>query len=146
MTPSRAQYFFARPWLSNAWLIAVPLVCIVIAVRAAGTISETFSEWSLLLPFFGVVSLAAFLGYFLALLLGWFVFGPLYYARGLKNGAPFHEGDLVRVLVGPHRDRVVRVYEVWESRDEVRVELGEQERKDVTDVFSPYQICRERDA
>jgi hypothetical protein len=146
MTPSRAQYFFARPWLSNAWLIAVPLVCIVIAVRASGTSSETISEWPSLLLLIGVVTLAALLGYVLALLLGWLVFGPLYYARGLKNGAPFHEGDLVRILFGTNRDRVVRVYEVWESRDQVRVVLGEQERKDVTDVFSPYQICRERDA
>lgn len=133
MTPSRAQYFFARPWLLNAWLIAVILVCIVIAVRTAGTTSKILSEGLSLLLSFGVVSLAALLGYFVALLLGWVVFGPLYFARGLKNGAPFHVGDMVRVLVGKHRDRVVRVYQVWESRDQVRMELSEQERKDATE-------------
>jgi hypothetical protein len=146
MTPSRAQYFFARPWLTNAWRISVPLACIVIAVASAGMSSDAFGEWLSLLLLLGIVLLAALLGYFLAFLLGWLVLGPLYCARGLKNGAPFREGDLVRVLAGAHRDRVVRVYEVWESGDQVRVALGDKERKDATDVFAPYQICRERDA
>jgi len=146
MKPSRAQYFFARRWLFNAWLIAVPLLCMIVAVRAAGTSSATLAQWPTLLRLCGLVLLASLLGYFLALLLGSFVFGPVYYARGQRNGAPFRNGDLVHILVGPHRDRVVRVYEVWASRDQVRVDLGELERKDVVDVFSYFEICREGDA
>ncbi len=146
MTPSRAQYFLAQPWLPRAWRVAVALACIVIAVRGTGMTPAALTEGLPLLLLLGIVALAALLGHFLALLLGWFVFGPLYYARGLKNGASFRAGDRVRVLTGAHRDRVVRVYEVWESRDQVRVELGEQARRDATDVFSPHQICRERDA
>lgn len=146
MTPSQVQYFFARRWLSNVWLIALPLLCTIIAVRLAGASIATVTQWSSILWLVGIVFLASLLGWFSALLLGWFIFGPIYYARGQKNGAPYCKGDLVHILVGPHRDRVVRVYEVWESRDQVRVELGEHERKDTSDVFSLFEICRERDA
>jgi hypothetical protein len=136
--PTRAQYFFARPWLFNAWLIAGSLAGSVFAVGAAKPSGTVSFLWLI-----GIVPIAAFLGFFLAFLVGGFVLGPIYYARNLTNAAPFHEGDMVHVLVGPHQDRVLRVYEVWDSRNQVRVELGEQEQKDVTDVLSYYQICRD---
>jgi cellulose synthase/poly-beta-1,6-N-acetylglucosamine synthase-like glycosyltransferase len=51
------------------------------------------------------------------------------------NGAPFHPGDMVHILKGQHRGRVVRVYDVWGEQGQVRVELGAQEKTDVKDVF-----------
>lgn len=69
---------------------------------------------------------------------------PWVFATGGKiNGSPFHEGDLVHVLVGPYRDRVGRIYEMWPSRNQVRVEIDEQAKKDVTDVFGYNEaVCR----
>lgn len=57
------------------------------------------------------------------------------------NGAPFHVGDTVHILVGPYRGREVRVYDVWPTRGQVRVELGEYEEKEIKDVFGWYEIC-----
>ena len=83
----------------------------------------------------------------LGALFGMFILWPIIQiiCRSL-NGAPFHPGDMVRILAGKHRDRVVRVYEIWPSRGQVRVELGEQEEKAVKDVFMDIQVCRERAA
>jgi hypothetical protein len=50
---------------------------------------------------------------------------------------------LFKVLVGPHSCRTVRIHAVWDERGEVRVELGEDEKRDVTDVFSVVQVWRE---
>ena len=146
VTPSRAQYFFARVWLLNAWLLGVSLISVVVAIRISGFTMAALRDWSSFLWLVGIILISGLLGFFLAFLSGWFIFGPLYFDRGRKNGAPFTVGDRVHILVGVHRDAVVRVYEVWESRNQVRVELGDQEKKSVTDVFSYYQICREHDA
>jgi hypothetical protein len=58
------------------------------------------------------------------------------------NGYFLRKDDWVRILVGPYRGRVFRVYEVWAQRGQVRVEIDEQSRKEVTDVFSEAEICR----
>jgi hypothetical protein len=142
MTPSRAQYFFARLWLVHTWSAGVTLLCVIAAVRASGVTTSSLREWPLVLWLLGIVLVSALIGWFAALLFGWFLFGPLYFARGQKNGAPFRVGDRVHILVGAHRDAVVSVYEVWESRNQVRVELGDDEKKKVRDVFSYYEICR----
>jgi hypothetical protein len=63
---------------------------------------------------------------------------------GALQGAPFHVGDPVWVLVGKYKDTLTRVYEVWDERGQVRVELGAKEREDVTDVFCIVAICRDR--
>ncbi|HEY4760490.1 MAG TPA: KOW motif-containing protein, partial [Thermoguttaceae bacterium] len=81
----------------------------------------------------------------MALLCGWFILSPIYYDRGLKNGAPFREGDMVRILVGPHRDRIVKVYAMWQGNT-VRVELGDKEKREFKDIFSPAQLLREENA
>ena len=62
------------------------------------------------------------------------------------NGAPFHNGDMVHILVGKHRGKIARVYEIWEERKEVRVDIGEQAKKDVEDVYSYTEVCRESSA
>jgi hypothetical protein len=95
-----------------------------------------FSFWS-------VVAILAALP--LGAVLGMLVLGPLIriFVNSL-NGAPFQVGDSVQILIGPYRDRVVRVYEIWPSRGQVRVELGEQAEKSVKDVFWNFEVCRER--
>jgi hypothetical protein len=58
------------------------------------------------------------------------------------NGGPFHKTDLVQVLAGVHMGKIAAVYEEWPSRDQVRIDLGGPEWKDVKDVFSHVQLCR----
>lgn len=70
---------------------------------------------------------------------------PFYKLAAKMHGAPYQSGDWVRILRGPHRNRVVRVYEVWSERNEVRVELGEKEREDVKDVFGYLSVRRVRE-
>lgn len=140
------QYIVAEGWLHRIWFTGIPLLCTLAAIGMLKPTPELLSDWRNLFNIAVIVLAVPIIGYFSALLIGFFILGPILYSRGLKNGAPFHKGDLVRILVSPHRDRLVRVYEVWESRDQVRVELGAKEEEEVKDVFSFTQICKEQDA
>ena len=51
----------------------------------------------------------------------------------------------VLILAGSHRGRLVRVYEVWSERGQVRVDLDEQAKRDFQDIFSFLEVCRDRD-
>jgi hypothetical protein len=108
---------------------------------------EVFHSWGDGLAFFAIVGLALLLGYFAAILLGWFVLGPLYYDRSVQNGEPFHEGESVHILVGPYRGRIARVSKAWDvapwaGAHRVQVDLGATEREQGQDVFRSYQVCR----
>ncbi len=58
------------------------------------------------------------------------------------NGAPFHIGDRVQILTGSHRGKIESVYEIWKDHKEVRLDLGQQAKNEVKDVFSFLQIRR----
>jgi hypothetical protein len=132
MTPNKIQYFLAHG--IKIAIIGGGLVLGTVVAMSCGA----FSFWAVL------ATLAALP---LGALFGMFIFLPLIQiiCRFL-NGAPFHTGDMVHILVGPHRDCVVRVYVVWASRGQVRVALGEQEEHDVKDVFLNIEVCREWNA
>lgn len=98
----------------------------------------------LALPLFVIV--LPFCLFLLAALLTRPLWFPFYWLVTKRNGAPFHSGDLVRILRGPHRGKVVPVYEVWTERDQVRVELGDKEKDEMTDVFSFVSVRKERKA
>jgi hypothetical protein len=85
---------------------------------------------------------AGLLGFLLAVVAAAVFFPHLYRWRGVKNGAPYAVGDEVLILAGPYRGRVARVYEVSWDREEVRVELADQERCQLTDGFSNVEVCR----
>ena len=132
MHPLRIQYL-----LAHAYKIAMSAGASLLAITVAAA-SGGFSLWSVMAT---IVALP------LGCILGALLFGPFIFYIGSKlNGSPFREGDVVRILVAPHRDRVTRVYTMWRERNQVRVDLGEVAQKDVTDVFGYNEICRERDA
>jgi hypothetical protein len=132
MKPSPIQYFFG-----HGLKVSMCVGAMVVAVLV-GWSCGAFSIWA---------AIAVLVALPLGCILGSLFLGPFVFAVGSKiNGSPFHEGDLVHILVGPYRDRVGHIYEMWPSRNQVRVEIGEQAEKDVTDVFSYNEICRERDA
>ncbi len=139
MTPWKIQYVLAHGLQIATWGGAVGFICLslwdlfVYILRHPDGLSILL----LIVP----VTAAGFLGWILGALALWPL---LYWISSRINGAPFREGDMVHILVGPHRGRVVRVYEMWPSRGQARVELGERERVEVTDVFMWNQICLER--
>lgn len=143
MKPSRMQYIFAKDWPLKAYFSVAAMLGLWAAVATCQPSMALFSDWLYLLLFIVSIVVTPVLAFFLSLPCAWMVIGPLYYLRARLNGAPFHIGDRVRILVGPHQDRTVQVYEVWAERRQVRVDLDAQTEKDVTDVFSFTQVCRE---
>ena len=134
------QRFFVQDWPARLWFLIVPLaipICVWWLVRP--WLVESWLNWVI---FAGVLLLAWVVGRFGAIIPGWIILGPLYFDRGLKNGAPYIEGDVVRILSGRYRNREVRVWAIWADRNEVRVELGDEARNKVDDVFGYYQVCR----
>jgi hypothetical protein len=96
----------------------------------------------LALPLFVVVlPICLFL---LTAMVTWPFWYPFYWLIITINGVPFEQGDMVKILWGRHRGKVVRVYDIWNQRDEVRVELGEKEKEDYTDVFSFISVKKQR--
>jgi hypothetical protein len=87
-----------------------------------------------------LILLASALGWFLGLVFIWPRLNDLACKR---NGAPFKEGDWVRILMGSHRDQVAQVYELCPERNEVRVDLGEQLKYLGRDAFMNNQVCHE---
>jgi hypothetical protein len=133
MTPTRAQIFYARNWPLRLWISIVPVVLGTIFARTYGLKLHMVREpraW-------GPLALCWLLGLLVSALTGWFILGPMYYARGITNGAPYQAGDEVLILAGRNRGRIVRVAEVLEARDQVRVEGG--------DLYGHAQVCRAQD-
>src|SRR5262245_7476649 len=107
MKPTRSQYFFASPWVGRIWFTVIPLLCVIAVGRICSGFLEPLSGWGDFWRSSWYVLLLAFvLGLMLALFPGWFVVGPLYYSRELKNGGPFKVGDTVQILAGPHKGRI----------------------------------------
>jgi hypothetical protein len=86
---------------------------------------------------------AGLLGLVLGLFPGWMIVGNIV---SWIQGAPFREGDTVCVLSGKHRGKVTTVYEVWECRGQVRVDLGKELKKAVEDVFCNVAVFKMRSA
>lgn len=145
MKATRIHYFYAQDWPIKIWFGFVLLFCVVLAVRASHPTMAAMADWRVLLWLVATVVLALLLGFFMAILCGWLILGPLYYARLLKNGGPFKVGDHVEILYGPHRGRVVRVYSLWQG-DGVRVKLSEQEKETFKDVFGGTKLLKARGA
>lgn len=104
------------------------------------------TRWTDPLLFCGWILLAALLGLFVGLLVGWPIIGPLYYDRSRKNGEPFQRGDMVQILVGPYSDRIAPVTDAFDIASfagghRVRVDLG-ADAKGCGNVFRSHQVLR----
>lgn len=144
MKPTRIQYFYAQGWPLKIWLTLSPLVFGAVAVRTCEPSLATLKNWRLLFSLIGIFLIWAMLGFFVGLVLGSIILPPLYHYRAIRNGGPFKPGDVVQILVGPHRGRVVRVHSLQEHS--VQVELGKQAREGFDSVFTPEQLLREMEA
>ena len=108
------------------------------------------NTWVDPLIFLACVILNAILGFFVGVLVGWPVLGPTFYGLALKNGEPFAPGELVHILKGPHRDRIVEVVEVFDlgayaNAHRIRVDLGPEAEEDSA-VYCSWEILRVGDA
>jgi hypothetical protein len=142
MKASRIHYFFAQEWPIKIWMTAVPSVFAIYAALRCWPLFVSPTSWFDWPVIVGIILLAAMLGYFVGILLGWPIIGPLYYDRSVRNGEPFHAGDMVQILVGPHRDRVVRVIKAFDcgayaGGHRITVDLGAEEED-----FRSHQILR----
>ena len=141
MKPTREHYFYAEGWPVRIWMASGTLTSAIIVVAACKPAFQQLRDWRTVLWFFVATLLALAVGWFSSILLGWPILGPVLCERGRKNGSPFIPGDLVQVLCGPHRNRITRVYSSWQH-ESVRVDLGEQEKVNLRDIFCPDQLLR----
>jgi hypothetical protein len=141
MKPSLMHYFFAQDWPLKIWLVGFSLFCAITAGNACEPSFALLRDWHFLILFISAILVAPTLGFFLALPLAWIVIGPFYHFRAKLNGAPFHVGDHVQILVGSHRGKVARIYSTWQG-DTFRVELGSDAEKSYKDIFSPTKVLR----
>jgi hypothetical protein len=89
----------------------------------------------------GILAIAA--AYGLGALLGILILGRLFYpVVSWLVGAPFAVGDKVMILRGPRIRKIAEVYEVWDSRGQVRLRLSDEEHDAVADVFMCYEVFR----
>ncbi len=89
-----------------------------------------------------LMNVSACLGAMLGVFPGGLLLGVLLRRIEARNGAPFHVGDEVVILSKRFPGRITRVYQVWSERHQVRVELGDADRENVTDVFAYTDVCR----
>jgi len=137
------QSFYAKDWPWKLVHASIFMAVVIFAVVASWKVA--FIDLKGFFLFVIIVLLSLPLGYFTGTLFTACFFGPLYTARGDVNGSPFAVGDMVQILSGPHKGRVVRIYSKWQGNS-VRVELGEQEKETFGDVFSPHKLIREKNA
>ena len=97
------------------------------------------AEWSAI----GWVLLAAIpvagIGYIIGVVFIWMLLGRI---AARIQGWPFVVGEEVMILAGKHKGRIAKIYEVWEPRGQVRLELGEQEKESVNDVYCAVVVTR----
>jgi hypothetical protein len=143
MRPTWFQRLFTddRPF---CFLMAVGAAVVLVWVAAILAPTLTLSAWSIG-RFLGLMLVAACLGAVLGAFPGSMLLAFVLPWVERTNGAPFREGDEVVILSKRFPGRVSRIYEVWAERHAVRVELGEIERQNVTDVFSFTDVCRRPD-
>jgi uncharacterized protein (DUF58 family) len=140
--PTRMQAFFAGNGPVKIWFTILPLWIAWAELSRLDLSVELLKNFSTGAAAAGAVLAAWVLGFFTAFLLAWFFLGPVYRHRGRVNGAPYKAGDEVQVLVDPHRGRIAVVYEVWADRGQVRVDLGESEKRALKDIFTNTQVLR----
>lgn len=128
MKPSAINYVFGYGW-------------------KIATYGGAISLGALIASYGGITSVWRIVELLPALPLGWIagalIMWPILQTVGSRvNGAPWCEGDLVYVLVGKNRGHSGRIYEIWSERGQIRVDLSEQAKTDVTDVYFFNEVCR----
>jgi hypothetical protein len=137
------QYVLARDLPLKLCFVLAAIGGLVLAILAWLPLTDLFANPKDFVWFVVTVIVFPLMCFFVSLFAAPMILFSLYEYGARLNGAPFEIGDRVRILVGPHRDRVVGIYELWDQRAQVRVNLDSETKEKVTDVFSYNEICRE---
>ncbi|MBN1788395.1 MAG: hypothetical protein JW806_08370 [Sedimentisphaerales bacterium] len=129
MKPSKLQILFAKRW---PWGIAF-WICPLLIGTGFATYLYTSKG--------GLIS-AVLTGAVVGVSISYFSLHSFYLLRAKINGAPFYKDDTVYILIGEYQGQVAKVYEVWNDRKDVCVDLGEQAKNELKDIFSFNEICR----
>jgi hypothetical protein len=136
MTPPPINFVLARSWRIAAWtgIISGATIVIWACFPTPAMIANPSYWFSFSLALLTVLPLGWLIG---VLTLGVI----LTHVAGQRNGAPFCVGDSVYVLRGRNQGRVSQVYTLFQGHS-VRVALGDEAKKNFSDVFGWNEICR----
>ncbi|MGI5868874.1 MAG: hypothetical protein ACOX9C_05470 [Kiritimatiellia bacterium] len=140
MKPAAYHYIVARTaHISMAMGVAIAIALTLFVLNAEGALVPDLGVWLWVLV---AMILAGLIGLIFGVIVIWQMLLSLPAAR--IQGWPFRVGDEVVILTGPHKDATTTIYEIWEERGQVRVDLGEELKEEVKDVFCAVEVCRKR--
>jgi hypothetical protein len=137
MKPSFIHYLLAHTAGISAGIGALGGVALLLQILrdADALIPDTATiMWSIIAG----VPMAA-MGWVFGMAFLWKILAPL---AARVQGWPFQVGDEVCVLSGKDINRITRIYEIWNERGQVRLELGDEAKIAVEDVFCIVAVCR----
>lgn len=137
MKPSFIHYVLAHTSGISAGIGAVCGVALLIQIlgEADALVSDAGTiMWSMV----AAVPMAA-MGWVFGMAFIWMLSGRL---AARVQGWPFQVGDEVWILSGMHANTIARIYEIWDERGQVRLDLGEEAKNKVEDVYCAVAVCR----
>ncbi len=142
MKPSLHHYLLAHTANASAAIGAVGALGVLLAILHAEGVLVARVE---VLIWVALAALpVAAIGWIVGIVFLWHMM--LGHVAARLQGWPFAVGERVWILSGRYRDTLATVYEVWSERGQVRVELGQEAKEKVEDVFCAVAICRARNA
>ena len=99
------------------------------------------TNWRVALGFIALCIAVIMFALLFALVLSAIFVGPVYQWQARMNGGPFRVGDTVRVIAGPEKGRVAKIYQLSQAAS-FRIDLGEDARARLTDIYAGYQVER----
>ena len=140
MKPNTINYLLAHSfWLTTG---SGALIAIVLVTLYLGMDFQNLNMWLIALAILLYI-LAGVLGFILGAFPCWMLIGSLV---SKIHGSPYHVGDTVCVLSSKYKGTVSTVYEVWESRGQVKVDLGSEAKELVEDVFLDVAVFKMKSA
>ncbi len=137
MKPSLLNYLLAHTAGICAGIGALGSVALLLAMlydSGALILDATTIVWSIV----AAVPIAA-MGWVFGMCFIWMIVGR-FAAR--FQGWPYEIGEEVCILAGKHINRIARIYGIWDERGQVRVDLGDDAKNTVEDVFCAVAVCR----
>src|SRR5688572_26025999 len=141
MTTRPLQTFGAEDWPQRIWYSLAAAACLAYLLSHVWSDWRTLTSWKPLLVFLGLAVASFIVAWGAAVVLAPVVIAPIYLFQASRNGAPFQPGDEVRILAGPAKGRIVRVYSRWQGNS-VRVDLSDAARESLKDIYGAHQLQR----
>ena len=137
--PTLLQRFFASKWPLRLWLTTFTAAVVWGVFSSAEFSLLWFEDWKLIALGVLMLVLTIPLGVFLGIYFGAILLGLAFHVRGIANGGPFRVGDIVQIIAGKFRGRVVTVYDLWQGNT-FRVRLSDAGAEKFEDIFSPTDV------